>query len=116
MDARPVLGLQSVRPPFLDDVSAAGAAQAETRNGARIVTHRCFLVRSAIDRVTDDGDLLRARLLAETLAYSLQDDDGEDEEDEDDDDDDDVVSSDDDDDDDEDDEDEDEEEEETWQV
>jgi hypothetical protein len=76
-----------MRTPFLDDVSAAGAAEAEAGSRARLVSP---------DRLA-------------VCRYRLQDDpDEEDDEDEDDDDD--------DRDDDDDDEDEDEEEEETWQV
>src|SRR4051812_18096441 len=102
LDARPVLGMQSMRPSFLDHVSAACTAEAETRDGTGVMTAHTMLLSFAAG-----GASVHTRV--ETLAYMLQD------EDDDDDDDDDDVDSDDGDDDDED-EDEDEEEEETWQV
>ena len=93
MDARSILGLQRLRPTFLDDVSAAQArraagGRAETRDRARLVTN------------SDNAS-------SPTSPYVL-DDDEEDEDDED------PDSNGDDDDEDEDDEDEDDEE--TWQV
>ena len=91
MDARSILGVQHLRAPLLDDVSAARAeGQAGAGDQARNGT----------------GTVIACRFLMSR--YQLDDDDDVDEDDEDD--------LDEDDDEEEDDEDGDEEEEETWQV
>ena len=38
MDARPVLGVSSLRPPLLDDLSPARSREGETGRGTRVVT------------------------------------------------------------------------------
>jgi hypothetical protein len=86
VDTRSILGVQSLRPSFLDDVSAAEPRQAEAGDGARVVT---------------TADIFR-------LDYVLDDDDVDDDEDEEDD----GF----DDDDEEDDDEEEDEDVETWQV
>ncbi len=98
MDARPILGLQYLRPPFLDDVSA-------TQAGCRTRSRRCS---GRPGRRTGAGSRIRVVSHEMSLDYALEypvDDPDEDDEDD--------VDE---DDEDEDDEDSDEEDVETWQV
>ena len=43
MDARPVLGVPTLRPPLLVDLSAARSREAETSYRARVVTNTLFV-------------------------------------------------------------------------
>jgi hypothetical protein len=97
VDARPILGLQQMRPPFLDDLSAAetrsraGAARSRSRASGTCACRRTCVISHKMSRHY-------------VLEYPVDDPDDEDDDDVDDDDE------------DEDDEDDDEEEIETWQV
>ena len=59
MDTRPVLGLQPLRAPFLDDLSAARPSQAETSCRASVVMNvdDDDLDDDPDDPDDDDGDL-----------------------------------------------------------
>ena len=50
MDTRPILGLQPLRPSFLDDLSAARASQAQT--GCRA----CVVINVDDEDLDDDPD------------------------------------------------------------
>jgi hypothetical protein len=61
MDARSVLGLRTLRPSLLDDVSAAEAClstgrRAEARDRGRLVTDRDIAVSGMRRYVLDDDD------------------------------------------------------------
>jgi len=121
VDARSILGVQSLRTTFLDDISTAGSAEGETRrrraarNRAGVLTDRqIFLMTRTLcfyDRLHANTRPASHRAPAERQ-YVLQDDDDVDEDDDDDDD----VDDDDDTETDEDEAEDEEEEEETWQV
>jgi hypothetical protein len=122
VDARSILGVQSLRAALLDDVSASGSAESKARRraargGACVLTdEQIFLMARSFclnnpDRVHHNGRLMSLAAPA-GRQYVLQDDDDVDEDDDDDDD----VDDDDDADTDEDEADDEEEEEETWQV
>jgi hypothetical protein len=72
VDARPVLGLQSLRPTFLDDLSAARATQAQAGRRARVV------INGDDDDLDDDPDADE-----DPDADDESDDDDEDDEDDD---------------------------------
>ena len=75
-----VLGVPSVRPAFLDDLSTTGSRQGET-DGGRIVTDRCaWRVDDENDDDLDDDD--------DDFQDTDEDEDTDDEDDEDDDEDD----------------------------
>jgi hypothetical protein len=60
VDARSVLGLPDLRPPFLDDISAAQEGRTEAAADARRVgtvpTVRVFTLRYKFDDPDDDPD------------------------------------------------------------
>ena len=62
MDAGSILGMSAVRPPFLDDVSAAQSRESEARDGAGFVTNgdnsmSALTLRYRTEDEPDDDDL-----------------------------------------------------------
>ena len=98
MDARPVLGVSALRPPFLDDVPAAQPRQSQA--GAR-------------DTIVTNSDNARCHF---TIRFRLDDENEIDDDDDYDDDDDEDIDDDEDTEDDDDENDDDDEDVETWQV
>ena len=72
VDARSVLGLPALRPAFLVNLPAAEPREAQTRDGARVVTPDYRLDDDDLDDVDDDDD-------------DFEDEDGETDDDEEDD-------------------------------
>jgi hypothetical protein len=81
VDARSVLGLQPLRPPFLDHVSAAEPRQTKADHGDHVVTTVDIL---RFDYVLDDDDDIDEDEEDDDFDENEDGEDGEDDEEEDD--------------------------------
>ena len=86
MDSRSILGVQQLRPPFLDDLSAAESApnpsQPPSRPHDRDLSIRHEMSRRYVSKTTVDDERRRRRRLDEDEDDDDEDDDEDEEEEE----------------------------------
>ena len=56
MDARPVLGVQQLRPPFLDDIPTAQPRKSEAGHRTGVLKMSDYLLDDSDDDLDDDED------------------------------------------------------------